>query len=133
MVVRLYLVIRFLNLFKYSIYQYSIFYITQSYIFSIEQIVFTYGCKNKVLSMKKEKNVCGKRIKVARVIKDMAQIDLAVALNVDFEIDINQNGVSQLERGMRQVKDSEIIALASVLEINPLWILYGDDVPEEYK
>jgi transcriptional regulator with XRE-family HTH domain len=83
--------------------------------------------------MKKEKNVCGKRIKVARVIKDMAQIDLAVALNVDFEIDINQNGVSQLERGMRQVKDSEIIALASVLEINPLWILYGDDVPEEYK
>jgi len=78
-------------------------------------------------------NVCGKRIKVARVTKDMAQIDLATALNVDFQIDITQNGISELERGVRHVKDIEVIALAKILDINPLWILFGDDVPEEYR
>jgi transcriptional regulator with XRE-family HTH domain len=78
-------------------------------------------------------NVCGKRIKVARVTKDMAQIDLATALNVDFKIDITQNGISELERGVRHVKDFEVIALAKVLDVHPLWILFGDDVPEGYR
>lgn len=84
--------------------------------------------------MKKEgNNICGKRIKLARVDKDMAQIDLASALNVDFQIDITQNGVSELERGVRHVKDYEILALAKILNVHPLWILFGDDVPEEYR
>lgn len=78
-------------------------------------------------------NVCGKRIKLGRVGKDMAQIDLATALSVDFQIDITQNGISELERGVRNVKDFEIIALAKILDVNPLWILFGDNVPKEYK
>ena len=65
--------------------------------------------------------------------KGMAQVDLAVALNVDFQIDITQNGVSEIERKVRQVKDYEVTALASLLDVHPLWILYGDDVPEEYR
>jgi len=77
-------------------------------------------------------NVCGKRIKLGRVGKDMAQIDLATALSVDFQIDITQNGISELERGIRHVKDYEIIALAKVLDIHPLWILYGDNLPKQY-
>jgi transcriptional regulator with XRE-family HTH domain len=81
---------------------------------------------------KDEGNICGKRIKLARVAKDMMQIDLASALNVDFNISINQNGVSQIERGVRVVKDYEIIALAEILDIHPMKILYGDDVPEKF-
>lgn len=83
--------------------------------------------------MKQQRNnICSKRIKLARVDKDMAQIDLATALNIDFMIDITQNGISEIERGIRQVKDFEIIALAKILNKNPLWILFGDDVPHEY-
>ncbi|MGH1377140.1 MAG: helix-turn-helix domain-containing protein [Alphaproteobacteria bacterium] len=78
-------------------------------------------------------NICGKRIKIARVSKDMAQIDLSAALNIDFNIDITQNGISDLERGERSVKDFEVIALAKVLDVNPLWILFGNDLPEEYR
>jgi len=63
----------------------------------------------------------------------MAQIDLATALNVDFKIDITQNGISEIERGIRTVKDFEIIALAKILNKNPMWILFGDNVPSEYK
>lgn len=82
--------------------------------------------------MKRRGNICGKRIKLARVDKDMAQIDLAAALNVDFKIEITQNGISELERGQRHVKDFEVIALAKVLDVNPLWILFGDKVPKKY-
>ena len=83
--------------------------------------------------IKEKNNVCGKRIKLARVAKDMAQIDLATALNVDCDIDITQNGISELERGVRNVKDYEIIALATVLDVHPMWILFGEDVPEKYR
>ena len=78
-------------------------------------------------------NICGKRIKLARVDKDMAQIDLAAALNVDFKIDITQNGISDLERGERSIKDFELVALAHVLDVHPMWILFGDDVPEKFQ
>lgn len=77
-------------------------------------------------------NISGKRIKLARVKQEMAQIDLAVALSDDFNIPMTQNGVSAIERGERVIKDFEVIALAKILEVHPMWILFGDEVPEEY-
>ncbi len=78
-------------------------------------------------------NLCGKRIKISRVSKDMNQLDLATALQVDFNIDVNQYSVSQLERGKRFVKDYEIVALSDILEVNPLWLLFGDKIPDKYQ
>ena len=44
-------------------------------------------------------------------------------------IDISQNGISYIERNLRAVRDYELTALAEILEVSPLWLLYGDDVP----
>jgi transcriptional regulator with XRE-family HTH domain len=78
-------------------------------------------------------NTCGKRVKLARVEEDMTQGDLATALNMKYHIEITTSGVSDLENGRRFVKDFEIIALADVLYKHPMWLLFGDAVPEKYK
>lgn len=80
----------------------------------------------------KATNRCGKRVKLARVEKDMTQLDLATALNMDCDIEISSTGVSDLENGKRFVKDFEIIALAEVLDKHPMWLLFGDKAPAKY-
>lgn len=71
-------------------------------------------------------NLCGKRVKLARVDKEMNQLELATALNVDYEIEMNQYSISQLERGSRFVKDFELVALAEILNVSTNWLLFGD-------
>ena len=77
-------------------------------------------------------NTCGKRVKIARISNDMNQLQLATALNVDSSIDVNQHSISMIERGERFVKDFELLALAEILDIHPMWLLFGDDLPEKY-
>lgn len=71
-------------------------------------------------------NLCGKRVKLARVTKEMNQLELATALNVDFGIEMNQFSISQLERGSRFVKDFELVALAEILDVSTNWLLFGE-------
>lgn len=78
-------------------------------------------------------NVCGKRIKLARIEAGMKQIDLAAALEEDHNIKVDQNSISHMEKGERFVKDYEIIALAEVLDKHPMWLLYGDKLPSKFK
>ena len=73
----------------------------------------------------KNKNLCGKRVKLARIEKDMKQVDLSAALSVDFEIEISQKALSRLERGVRPVKDFELVALAKLLGVEVTWLLFG--------
>lgn len=78
-------------------------------------------------------NVCGKRIKLARIEAVMKQIDLAAALEEEHNIQVDQNSISHMEKGERFIKDFELIALADVLGKHPMWLLYGDKIPEKYK
>lgn len=71
-------------------------------------------------------NLCGKRVKLARIDKEMNQLELATALNVDYGIEMNQYSISQLERGSRFVKDFELVALAEILDVSTNWLLFGD-------
>lgn len=71
-------------------------------------------------------NICGKRVKIARVTKDMKQIDVSAALSVDYGLEINQTGISYIERGTRFVKDFELVALAEILDVKTTWLLFGD-------
>lgn len=73
----------------------------------------------------RNKNLCGKRVKLARIEKDMKQVDLSAALSVDFEIEISQKALSRLERGVRPVKDIELVALAKLLGVDVMWLLFG--------
>ena len=71
-------------------------------------------------------NICGKRIKLARVQQDMAQVDLSAALEVDFDIILPQTTISQIEIGQRVPRDFELDAMATILQVDPTWLLRGD-------
>ena len=79
----------------------------------------------------KKANICGKRVKLARVNQDMDQVELAAALSVDHEIEMAQTSISEIERGERGVRDFELIALAKILEVSAEWLLYGDKLPKQ--
>jgi HTH-type transcriptional regulator, cell division transcriptional repressor len=74
----------------------------------------------------KKANLCGKQVKLARIDREMHQVELAAALSVDYGIEMNQSIVSAIERGLRRVSDIELDALARVLRKPVVWLLYGD-------
>lgn len=74
----------------------------------------------------KNKNLCGKRVKLARIERDMKQVDLSAALSVDHDIEISQKAISRLERGVRPVTDIELVALSKLLGVTIGWLLFGD-------
>lgn len=71
-------------------------------------------------------NISGKRIKHIRESLGWQQVELAAALYIDFKIKLEQSDISEIERGVRAVKDFEVEALARVLNVSPLWLLRGD-------
>ena len=78
----------------------------------------------------KTRNISGKRIKLARISRDMKQVDLCAALEVDKGMKISQTTLSEIEKGCRTVKDSDLVIFAEILDISPMWLLFGDEVPE---
>ncbi len=74
----------------------------------------------------KKSNLCGKQIKLARIDREMHQVELAAALSVDFDIEMNQSMISAIERGSRRVSDVELDALARILKKPAIWLMYGD-------
>ena len=75
----------------------------------------------------KKANLCGKRVKLARTMKEIHQVDLAAGMAVDCGLEkMNQSMISAIERGARQVSDLELVALSQVLEVSVDWLLYGD-------
>ncbi len=73
----------------------------------------------------KMKNLCGKSVKLARIDRDMKKVELSATLAVDYKIDISQKALSRLERGVRPVKDLELVALAELLQVEIEWLLFG--------
>lgn len=78
----------------------------------------------------KIRNITGKRIKLARISRDMKQVDLCAALEVDKSMKISQTTLSEIEKGSRTVRDSDLIVFAEILDISPMWLLFGDEPPE---
>ena len=72
-------------------------------------------------------NICGPRVKIAREQQKMDQGDLAAALHVDFNINIDQSDVSEIERQVRGIKDFELNAIAHILSVSPSWLMRGDE------
>lgn len=71
-------------------------------------------------------NVCGPRVRIARERAGMSQVELAAALSVDHKIELNQSDISEIERGIRGVRDYELNAIAVVLSVDVVWLLRGD-------
>lgn len=76
---------------------------------------------------KKLKNICGERIRIARLRKKMKQIDVTVALE-DYKIVLNQTAIGKIERGERNIFDFELLAFSEILEVSVEWLLKGGDL-----
>ncbi len=57
-------------------------------------------------------NICGPRIKQTRE---------------ELKIKIDRSDISEIERGVRGLKDYELIAIAKILNVSPVWLLCGDE------
>lgn len=56
------------------------------------------------------------------------QVELAVALEVDFEFKLDQSDISEIERQVRGVKDYELDAVSRLLRVSPEWLLRGHEL-----
>jgi len=72
-------------------------------------------------------NISGQRIKQARERMGWDQNELAAALQVDFQIKLDQSDISEIERQVRGVKDFELDAFSRLLGVSPEWLLRGDE------
>ncbi|MEN8698422.1 helix-turn-helix domain-containing protein [Bacillus infantis] len=72
-------------------------------------------------------NISGFRIKQARNNAEMDQIELAAALEIEYKIKITQSDISEIERGVRGVKDYELFYISKILNVDPLWLLRGEE------
>ena len=72
-------------------------------------------------------NISGQRIKQAREKMGWDQNELAAALQVDFQIKLDQSDISEIERQVRGVKDFELDAVSRLLGVSPEWLLRGDE------
>ena len=63
-------------------------------------------------------NISGANIKKFRKQLELTQIDLAAALNVEYQINLDRSDISEIERGTRGVKDYELAAIAAIFEVS---------------
>lgn len=82
--------------------------------------------------MKGSKNICGDRIREARIGRGKQQIEVAV------EIDLARTTYADIENGNRPVFDKDLKLISQYLDVDARWLLGMDGVeepifPEEYK
>jgi transcriptional regulator with XRE-family HTH domain len=75
------------------------------------------------MTTKPDKNICGARMKQARLAKGWTQTDLGKAL--DKSCPICRASITKIELGTRQVCDYELVELAKALEVETDWLLTG--------
>lgn len=68
-------------------------------------------------------NICGKKIRKLRKKSQLDQVDLSAELSVSYDIIIDQSDVSEIERGVRGVKDFELKALAAIFKVTSDFLL----------
>lgn len=80
------------------------------------------GVVLKIYCYEGKKNICGERVREARVIQRMSQTDLAARLQIEG-ITIERDSISRIEIGTRFVADYELMILAKVLKVDINWLL----------
>ena len=69
-----------------------------------------------------KKNICGDRIRMARLEKRLSQTDLANLLRLQG-VPAERDIISRMEMGDRLVTDYEVVTIAEVLDVPVLWLL----------
>ena len=81
----------------------------------------------KIYDYNGKKNICGERIREARLKQRLSQADLAARVQVEGVI-MERDSISRVEIGTRFVPDYEIPIFAKVLGVSVLWLL-GIELP----
>ena len=81
----------------------------------------------EILDWLRAVNISGPRIRQARERMGWDQNELAAALQVDYQIKLDQSDISEIERQVRGLKDFELDAVSRLLGVSPEWLLRGDE------
>ena len=80
----------------------------------------------KIYEFEGKKNLCGERIREARLKKRLSQTDLAAQMQVNGVI-IERDSISRVEIGTRFVPDYELPLYAKILGVSVAWLLGMED------
>lgn len=80
----------------------------------------------KIYSYKGKKNLCGERIRLARLKKRITQADLAARVQLEG-ITLERDSISRIEIGTRFVTDYELKIFARVLNVTVDYLLEEDE------
>ena len=80
----------------------------------------------KIYDYHGKKNICGKKLRIARISRSLRQEDLAAKLQVE-DVIIERDGISRIENGTRFVSDYELLTFAKVLGVSVNWLLGIDE------
>ena len=89
--------------------------------------MFTSGGQKslKIYDYNGKKNICGERLRQARVIQRLRQEDLAAKVQTQG-VNMERDSISRIEIGTRFVSDFELKIFAKVLGVSVVWLL-GDE------
>lgn len=76
----------------------------------------------KIYDYDGRKNICGDRVREARLKNRLSQADLAARLQVEGII-IERDSISRIEIGTRFVADYELMVLSEILGVSVEWLL----------
>ena len=76
----------------------------------------------KIYDYHGKKNICGERLREARVIRRLRQEDLAAKIQLEGVI-MERDSISRIELGTRFVADYELSVLCKVLNVTPEYLL----------
>lgn len=69
-----------------------------------------------------KRNICGDRIRIARLSQRLSQADLCRRLQL-AGIPMERDSISRIESGSRYVADYEVTTFADILDVPILWLL----------
>lgn len=76
----------------------------------------------KIYNYNGKKNICGERVRLARLQQRLTQEDLAAKLQIEGVI-MERDSVSRIEIGTRFVTDYELMILSKVLDVSMQWLV----------
>lgn len=80
----------------------------------------------KIYDYHGKKNICGDRLREARVVRRLRQEDLAAKIQIEGVI-MERDSISRIEIGTRFVSDFELMIIAKMLGVSVNWLLGIDE------
>lgn len=80
----------------------------------------------KIYDYNGKKNICGDRLREARVVRRLRQDDLAARIQLKG-VNMERDSISRIEIGTRFVSDFELKIFAEVLGVSVQWLLDIDE------